>query len=510
MGRAARGVLGGLLVHHLTLAILALLGACDPVRGTDAGSEIVSPDAPSSNDTPSVVTAPDARASDAALPADCHVGAIEEPRGPIDLIGDGSSLPVISACGTVTASGRLDHDLVDMDGGNCLEVEADGVIVDGRGFEITVTDGFAVASVNHGDLEIRNVRSRTGGIQVRGCPRISVTHDDVESIWVYTSDDARVEDNRTGELHVEGLGADAIERAVVRRNHVESDVAKLVTFRGREEAPVPVVDMVIEDNTFISHHEGPADEPYLATIRFGTGWTVRNNFMRATGNAIGLYIRDGIRFGTFEHNTVWVNTAFDSWAAFFWSDGVASELVGEPGQNDVHWNLFRADGGSALEVRTSSGRNRIEHNVFVSHGSPYANRIRADGIEGSDEFVHNTFFGFGTDFGVNPISATRADWRGDHWMIFRDNITASESGVALSDFDSGLIEPDLIEGAGNLWDGELPTGVLAGWAASAGALGEASFLDAAAMDFRLARGSDALGRATDGDAAGALPAACTP
>lgn len=307
----------------------------------------------------------------------------------------------------------------------CFEIKGDYVSLDGNGQTVTGTGDLALID-GYSYNTVRNFNAPQMGIKVKlntvnndpNAPGSRPTADyntisdniDLRTVSVERADNTTVAGNKhIGSIKVGGLGVTGYATPVlapngtrVVNNTISSDtVDKLAWFDGYGETQLDGTTTLcarntrydIEDNVFRSTWNLPTDEPLVFTMRctWGTATArniVKNNTIEATGNAVGIYIRDESNYIDFKGNRV---HAKGGWGPFLSSSG--NDDKGEPSYNNFIDNQFVADSARGYWIQGNGQNNLYEHNVFWANGGTTA-WVRGGG---NNTFNHNTFFNKGTD-----------------------------------------------------------------------------------------------------------------
>lgn len=312
--------------------------------------------------------------------------------------------------------------------GTCFPITNNYVTLDGNGQTVSGSGDLAAIS-GYSYNTIRNFNAPQSGVTVnlffktnaagkfdaaaagsRAAADYNTISDniDLNSIYIERADNTTVANNlHLGSIRVQNVAIDnyiapyfAANGTRVVNNTVASNVLKLAWFAGYDETQPDGTSVLcarntrydIEDNTFRSTWNATGDEPLVLTMRCAWGTAtarniVRNNIFEATGNAVGLYIRDEANYLDFTGNQVHTN---GGWGAFMSSDGNLDK--GEPSNNNFRDNQFVADNARAHWMLMTGQNNLFEHNVFWSNGGETA-WVSAGG---NNTYNHNTFYNKGT------------------------------------------------------------------------------------------------------------------
>lgn len=412
-------------------------------------------------------------------------------------------LATAEAATTITSCGTIHDDVIIganlSSSGNCLEVAADGITIDGNGKTITVSGvGHAISIYNRAGTKITNVRSNAG-VQIYGGPadRTTIERSTFDSIAVYMGDDTVIRHNRLGTLAVQGLYDDPAQRATITNNTIESDNAnRLVDIMTGGDGTVLCAagNHRIENNRLINRTATMnPDSPITLYFRCTKKSVIRNNYIVATGIAQGIRMRDEADSNTIADNTVWVHAS--ERGALMISSG--NDDKDFPSGNIFKNNTFRSDDARSIWIQALGHDNRFEHNLFWSKTSE-GNRIN---VGQKTIFSNNTFINAapaGKRAGTLLVLSSDA---GDS-LTMTDNIFAQIGGnMYLFGFDS--FDIDAYHGNGNhFWSstGQYrfgQSGSLAAWRTATGddrrsTSGNPRFRNPGRGDFTLLSSSPAL------------------
>lgn len=303
----------------------------------------------------------------------------------------------ISSCGTVSSNAMLANDITAATG-DCLTIGANGVTIDGNGFQIFAPGGKAVNIIQRSSTSIRNLRT-SSGVQIYGADshHTLIENSTFGSLGMYFGvDDTTIRNNQFGSIAAlaEHPSTDPIQRITLTGNTIESANNKILWIQtgvgkaGQDPELFPCMEgqHVIEDNTLISHFTGDAtSEPAIFTLRCSSHDIIRGNTMIADGEATGIYLRDEANHSLYENNSIWT-TAEDSSGPLF--SGGGWNVYGQPSYNIFRNNTFHSAGSRAIWFHGIGVENLLERNVFYS--SYWEGGRIAGG--GANVFDHNTFY----------------------------------------------------------------------------------------------------------------------
>ncbi|MEK7637302.1 MAG: right-handed parallel beta-helix repeat-containing protein [Patescibacteria group bacterium] len=435
---------------------------------------------------------------------------------------------ISGACpGQIWGNVRLVGDLAGAS--NCLIPMADNLIIDGNGKTATVTSGDAVNIFDRANITVRNLNSNRGiGILGDSADNVVIEYSTFSGISVYAADDAVIRNNTiNGGLVVSYWFPDnnAAERATISGNTITGSGTRFIDIVGYGNsstvyAPIspgspeaeslrrcPLTQHTVTNNIITNTIDSTADNPLTMYLRCGRGNVVSGNTIRATGEAQGLFLRDGANFNAITNNAVWVNKAIGGTrgALAVTSGNEGADFKGYPSNNTFSGNVIRADAAHALWLQAPADNNLYANNVVWSR-SGFGSQLA---IGQGNTFDHNTFVTGTPGLAVRLASGSAP---GDNTIT--NNIFSHEGGDTLA--IDGVAGYDGYVGNGNLLFNRSGSARFFGtmnlnqWKTMSGEgtkskEGDPLFVDAGNGDFSLNTASPARGAGTDGSDIGAKP-----
>ncbi len=318
---------------------------------------------------------------------------------------------ISGACpGQIWGNVRLAGDL--SGASNCLIPMADNLIIDGNGKTATVTGGDAVNITDRANVTVRNLNSNQG-ISILGdsADGVIIENSAFSGISVYAADDVVIRNNTiNGGLIVSYWfpNNNPAERATISGNTLSGSGTRFVDIVGYGNsstvyAPIspgspeaeslrrcPLTQHTVTNNTVTNTIDSTADNPITMYLRCGRGNVVSGNTIRATGEAQGLFLRDGANFNTVTNNTVWVNKAIGGTrgALIVASGNEGVDFKGFPSNNTFSGNVIRADAAHGLWLQAGADNNSYANNVVWSDNNDGSTLTLGQG----NTFDHNTFY----------------------------------------------------------------------------------------------------------------------
>lgn len=454
-----------------------------------------------------------------------YVGEPEEvtPAAPVVTYQD-----ISGTCpGQIWGNVRLVGDLAGTS--DCVVPMADNLIIDGNGKTATVTSGDAVNIYDRANVTVRNLNSNRGiGILGDSADHAVIENSTFSGLSVYATDDVIIRNNTiNGGLVISYWFPDnnAAERATISGNTITGSGTRFIDIVGYGNsstvyAPInpgspeaeslrrcPLTQHTITNNTITNTIDSTFDNPVTMYLRCGRGNVVSGNTIRATGEAQGLFLRDGANFNTITNNAVWVNKAIGGTrgALAVTSGNEGADFKGYPSNNTFSGNVVRADDAHGLWLQAPADNNSYANNVVWS----YSNEGSVLSLGQGNTFDHNTFYNSKSGSAVMLQGAVVP---GANTLI--NNIFAH--GGTNSVGQDGTINYTGYAGHHNLFFNRsnvvkfFNTMNLSVWKTTSGEQassfeGDPLFVDAGNGDFRLQAASPARGAGADGSDVGAKP-----
>lgn len=412
----------------------------------------------------------------------------------------------ITACGTITTDVILGANLRAATG-DCLTIGANNITIDGNGKTITVSSNSRVASLmNRSGVTFKNLRSKAG-IQIYGeaANDNRIENSTLGGVAVYMGDNTTITGNHLTSVAIQGLYNNPATRATITDNVVKSSANRLVDIVTGGDGTRLCVEgyhLIARNQLINTAKTMDPDAPITLYYRCSKSSTIADNYLRATGIAQGIRMRDEADGNTVTGNTVITNTS-DRGALMLSSGNVDK---GFSSNNVFSDNTFRGLQSRSLFVQAQGANNRYERNLFWSgaYEGAFVN------VGPSTVFDHNTFVGTSTASKSRGITWDNHDTGS---LQFTNNIVMQPSPAGyLYGFDG--FTTSVYRGDYNLfW--QAPSGLLfgsfgnlTGWQNSSGDDGASQLADPKIRSIRqgdltLQATSPARGSASDGSDLGA-------
>lgn len=342
--------------------------------------------------------------------------------GGAGFVKSAAAATTITSCGTIRTDVILGTNLRSTNE-DCITIGADNITIDGNGKTITVpSNRRAVTLTNRSNVTVKNLRSN-GDLQIYGATADGnrIENSTLAGMAVYMGDDTTITGNQLGWLTVHGLYNDPAQRATITNNIIKGPANRLVDIMAGGDGTRLCVEghHVISGNQFINTATAfNPDSPIALYYRCTKNSQITDNYIRGTGLAQGIRMRDEADGNIVTGNTVIVNQT--ERAALMLSSGNVDKDF--PSNNLFADNTFRGQRTRSVFIQAQGANNRYERNLFWSNA-----------LEGGIITVGpNTVFDYNTF--VNSSGRPSGTWRGR--LITLDN----HDNAALNFTNNNLIQ----------------------------------------------------------------------